>query len=101
MINENELHPEEIKRVLKNISNRLIAAETRVKQLEKIMQEGEQTNKVTLWLDYGYEGWNPRDFDSMSALLAAIKIGETFGNKFRITKEIQLIGLIDMLEEKK
>lgn len=43
----------------------------------------------TLWLDHGYEGWHPRDFETKESLIDAIKT-ETYGNSWRITRELDI-----------
>ena len=46
--------------------------------------------KYILWLNHGLEGWSPNEFKTLDELLAALKRGETYGNEFKITKELQL-----------
>ena len=40
---------------------------------------------VILWLNYGYEGWQPRSFASVKEALEA----DRWGNEFLITRLVQ------------
>jgi len=43
----------------------------------------------TVWIDYGMEGWKPKDFETVGELIDFITNGETY-NRFRITREMKL-----------
>ncbi len=44
---------------------------------------------VTVWLNYGCEGWHPNEFESEEQALEFIRCGGALA-EFRITREMQL-----------
>ncbi len=46
--------------------------------------------RYILWLNYGTEGWLPKDFDTLPEVFQAIQSGETYGQPFEITGRIDI-----------
>jgi hypothetical protein len=49
------------------------------------MKNGIPEGPYTLWLDYGYEGWKPTDYDTLEEALR----GERFYNNWVITRAVR------------
>lgn len=54
--------------------------------------------KYILWLNYGSEEWVPHEYESEEEMIEAIKKGETHGNEFQITVEIELKLVKDIIK---
>ena len=48
-----------------------------------------KNNKYWLAIDYGLEGWKIKMFTSLEIIKDEIKEGNTFGNTFKVFKEIE------------
>lgn len=44
----------------------------------------------TIWVNNGYDGWSPDDYDTIEELQQAIRNGQAYA-PFRITQEIEMI----------
>ena len=42
----------------------------------------------TIWTDYGYEGWNPEDYETMEDLQDALKATCGYKEKVRVTTDL-------------
>ena len=49
----------------------------------------ELTKPFVLWMNYGYEGWHPKEFDSLDQLLEVIR-DHHHGEEFVVTKLLDL-----------
>ena len=47
-------------------------------------------SQIYLALDYGPEGWALTKYDTASEALQAVKDGETYGNEWKILKELDI-----------
>ena len=49
--------------------------------------------KVTMWINYGSEGWKPKDYESVDEALVDVFDGRTHGQQWRLTAEITLAAV--------
>lgn len=57
------------------------------------MSESEKIGLYLLLIDGGTEGWSFRSYDDLQAALDAIQRGETYGQKFMLTKRLALTAV--------
>jgi len=47
-------------------------------------------SQIYLAINYGVEGWSLKPYDIVSDALEAVKNGETYGNEWKILRELEL-----------
>jgi hypothetical protein len=61
-----------------------------VARLPRAALPGGSMKPYTCWIDFGYEGWRPRDFETYGELRDFILKGEAHGLNIRFTEELPL-----------